>query len=923
MVNFNESVSAPAGAFTLNCTTSGSVVFLIAPLVDATSFTINPTPTLANGETCTLTVLAAQVSDTDPVDPPQNMAANRVFTCTVDQAPTVASHTPANAAVNVAVNSNIDINFSELVNVTGVGAFDLDCTGSLNHAFTVVGTNPATTFTLDPTADLPIGAFCTVTVLVTQVTDNDAGDPPDNMALDYSFTFSTIDFAPSVTSVTPADATTQVSNSTTVRVDFSESVSAPAAAFTLNCTTSGNVAFGVTPLVAATSFTLTPGAALANGETCTLTVLANQIDDTDPVDPPDDMAADFVSTFVVDEPPTVTTTTPADNATGVLPNDPITVVSDEQVSVNNGSPTFDVDCTNSPNHPFTLAPAPGPDTTFVLTPTMPYPLGDTCVVTVIASTIADADAGDPPNTLDGNNDGVEGDNYIFDFYIDEPVPTVTTTTPLNAATNVPTSIAVDIVFSEAVNFSAGSFTFDCAPGGAIAFSLSPVSLATTVTLTPAANLPVGSTCTVNVIANQVSDADLLDPQDLMAADYAFSFTTDAPPAVAITTPTDNTSGVAVNSSLSITFNEAVNVTSDWFQLVCTVSGTRLASAPDVTVTGGLTTYNIDPASDFSNSEVCTVTVFAAQVTDTDPNDPPDNMPVDYVFDFSTEEMPPAVTTTTPANGAVDIAVDANFTVTFNEPVNVTANAFVLECPAGSPITVTNLTTSPATTFTLDPTTAMPISTLCQVTVVATEVTDDDANDPLDNMVADYIFTLTTAPTTDSAPTVLSTNPAPATLNVARDATISVTFSEPVMMTTASFNLSCTVSGTVAFTLSGSASDYILDPNVNLVSNEVCTVTVIATQVSDADAQDAPDLMMADYVFSFTTGTEVFTDPTSNPPVVLPPGQQLEFKDSDFVSKTADKFMVRPGETVIFTITFTNPKSIPLTQVVQPLSHQTT
>ena len=55
---------------------------------------------------------------------------------------------------------------------------------------------------------------------------------------------------------------------------------------------------------------------------------------------------------------------------------------------------------------------------------------------------------------------------------------------------------------------------------------------------------------------------------------------------------------------------------------------------------------------------------------------------------------PSVTTTTPAANATGVAVDANLSVTFSEPVNAGAGAFVLECPTGTPVTLTTLTAQP-------------------------------------------------------------------------------------------------------------------------------------------------------------------------------------------------------------------------------------
>src|SRR6185369_13120439 len=47
-----------------------------------------------------------------------------------------------------------------------------------------------------------------------------------------------------------------------------------------------------------------------------------------------------------------------------------------------------------------------------------------------------------------------------------------------------------------------------------------------------------------------------------------------------------------------------------------------------TDTGGPVQFVLNPDADFSSSESCTVTVVAANVTDQDTDDPPDNMTAD-------------------------------------------------------------------------------------------------------------------------------------------------------------------------------------------------------------------------------------------------------------------------------------------------------
>jgi predicted extracellular nuclease len=106
---------------------------------------------------------------------------------------------------------------------------------------------------------------------------------------------------------------------------------------------------------------------------------------------------------------------------------------------------------------------------------------------------------------------------------------------------------------------------------------------------------------------------------------------DQAPRVSASSPEADASDVARDSNITISFSEGVAVTGAWYSISCTSTGTHTA-----TVSGGPTTYTLDPDSDFSLNESCTVTIDDVLVSDVDENDPPDNMDSDYSFNFSTE-----------------------------------------------------------------------------------------------------------------------------------------------------------------------------------------------------------------------------------------------------------------------------------------------
>lgn len=103
---------------------------------------------------------------------------------------------------------------------------------------------------------------------------------------------------------------------------------------------------------------------------------------------------------------------------------------------------------------------------------------------------------------------------------------------------------------------------------------------------------------------------------------------DLPPEVSGTLPADGATGVALDANVEITFSEPVTVTGTWYDITCTASGAHPAA-----VSGGPQTYTLDPTTDFDNGETCTVTVFAAQVSDQDGT--ADNMAADYSWSFTT------------------------------------------------------------------------------------------------------------------------------------------------------------------------------------------------------------------------------------------------------------------------------------------------
>jgi predicted extracellular nuclease len=109
---------------------------------------------------------------------------------------------------------------------------------------------------------------------------------------------------------------------------------------------------------------------------------------------------------------------------------------------------------------------------------------------------------------------------------------------------------------------------------------------------------------------------------------------DSAPSVSSTSPANNATGVATSADITINFSEPVAAASGWYTISCPASGVHTAAQ-----SGGPQSYTLNLDADFAEGETCTVTVTASNVTDTDADDPPNQMAANYAFSFTTSALP--------------------------------------------------------------------------------------------------------------------------------------------------------------------------------------------------------------------------------------------------------------------------------------------
>ncbi len=349
-----------------------------------------------------------------------------------------------------------------------------------------------------------------------------------------------------------------------------------------------------------------------------------------------------------------------------------------------------------------------------------------------------------------------------------------------------------------------------------------------------------------------------------------AITIDKGPEVTSVNPVSGATGVLIGSNVVVTFDEAVTVAGNWAQLVCTTSGTRSVGAGTLAVTDADPVFTLNPTVDLTAGETCTLTVFAAQVTDDDVIDPPNTMPADFSSNFVTEDLAPRITGTTPVAAAV-VNQNQTLTLNFSESVNVAAGAITWNC-GGAVAFTPALPQNGVSSLVLTPSAPLSAGAACTVAVESTLVTDVDAVDPPneldgngDNDVTDGDaddFAL--AFSVDAAPAFSNSTPANGDLNVSPSTNIVVNFSESVNATAASFTIDCGA-GDLGEVVGGSGSASItLDPIADLAGGASCTVTAVPAQIDDSDAIDPPANPAA-FAFSFTTASLAADDSYSVTP----------------------------------------------------------
>jgi hypothetical protein len=506
-------------------------------------------------------------------------ATTNAVTFTIESPLTVSSVIPTNGAAGVPISQVLTATFSQAVNCATVTTSSFTLTGPAGAVAGAITCSGATA-TFTPTSLLASNTAYTAT-LTTAVQDS-LGDP---LLGNYVWTFATAP-APAVTSTIPANGATLVPINQVLTVTFNELVecsTVSASSFTLAGPGGGAVAGTVVCIgTSATSATFTPTSNLAINTNYTATITTGVTNSGGA-----GLASNYVWSFKTGAtpdtiPPTVTSVTPLNNATGVGFNTAITAMFDEAMTpatmnvstfklTGPGATSVSGVVTYNPiNNIVTLTPASN------LAPLTLYTATVTTGVTNLSGYAMAAD-------------------FVWTFTTgaapDIIPPTVISTDPLDLATNVPLNQAISATFSKAMlDTTINTTTFTLMEGttpipGVVGY----IAGSDTAIFIPNSNL-AASTLYTATITTGVTDL----AGNHLVSNYVWSFTTGSaltiPPTVLSTNPASNATGVCTNA-INATLSTAMNPTTiNAATFLVTAAGLPVAGTISLDVTGTIATF---------------------------------------------------------------------------------------------------------------------------------------------------------------------------------------------------------------------------------------------------------------------------------------------------------------------------------------------
>ena len=571
--------------------------------------------------------------------------------------------------------------------------------------------------------------------------------------------------------------------------------------------------------------------------------------------------------------PTLSSSTPSDNATGVAVDANIVLTFSEAVDVESGNITIKKSSDNS-----TVESIDVTSTLVAGTGTTTITINPTNNLASLTSYYLNIDATAFDDSASNSYAGITDATTLSFTSADVDAPTIIFDPP-NLSNNVAITSNITLTFNEAIRNIDDSLLTDSNISSLIVLKNSNLS---------GSDIPFASTIdttkkiiTINPTSNFSSEQVVYvaigpiveDSSDNVITASSIIFTAaDINPPIIIFDPIDSADNIAIASNITLTFNEAIRNTND--TLLTDSNVDSLITLKDSDLSGSNISFNatidsakkvitINPTNNFSSEQVVYVAIGPTV------EDSSDNAITISSTTFTAADSTAPILDFTPADSTTGVAVNSDITIFFDELIRNKDNSSITDSNVDSLISLRTTNSSGADIafdavidnskqlITINPNNNFSSE---QVVYVAIGPTVEDSSD---NLISQSSITFTAAD--ETAPTVAfvppdSSNCVPISSNV------SLTFSESVRNTDNSEITNSNVRSliTLEYTSDGSPIGFnasinsdkkiiTINPNSDFISGEVVNVAI----------ETVEDL--SDNSMSATSGTFCVVD--STPPVV--------------------------------------------------------
>ncbi|MBZ2165033.1 Ig-like domain-containing protein [Methanobacterium spitsbergense] len=243
-------------------------------------------------------------------------------------------------------------------------------------------------------------------------------------------------------------------------------------------------------------------------------------------------------------------------------------------------------------------------------------------------------------------------------------PIVTSTNPVNNAVNVALNKVIQITFDKNIQLGMNHWIELYETGTGTTKTFTTNILDNILSITPTSLLALGTQYSVILHSNSITNLSGIG----LAAPYTTRFTTETPPVVTSTSPVNNAFNVALNKVIQITFDKAIQLgTNPWIELKTSNSGTIVPYTTNII--GNV--LSITPNSLLNAGTKYTVILHSNSITDMQGNGL--NTPYTTIF---TTTLPPVVTSTSPMNNEVNVAVNKVIQINFSKAIQLGTNSWI-------------------------------------------------------------------------------------------------------------------------------------------------------------------------------------------------------------------------------------------------------